>query len=94
MEEGRYKAPRDVATHAILKEVAAGRGSPSGGAYQPYPGQSGAGPGGRRLSPLAWLIPLVVLILAGAGLGAYFGLRGDDGKTVVSTNGGSSSPCF
>jgi succinate dehydrogenase/fumarate reductase flavoprotein subunit len=33
VEEGRYKAPRDVATHAILKEVAAGRGSPSGGAY-------------------------------------------------------------
>jgi succinate dehydrogenase flavoprotein subunit len=32
-EEGRYRAPRDVATFAILKEVAAGRGSPSGGVY-------------------------------------------------------------
>jgi succinate dehydrogenase / fumarate reductase, flavoprotein subunit len=32
-EEGRYRAPRDTATAAILKEVAAGRGSPSGGVY-------------------------------------------------------------
>jgi succinate dehydrogenase/fumarate reductase flavoprotein subunit len=32
-EEGRYRAPRDVATYAILKEVEAGRGSPSGGVY-------------------------------------------------------------
>jgi succinate dehydrogenase/fumarate reductase flavoprotein subunit len=30
-EEGRYRAPRDVATYAILKEVEAGRGSPHGG---------------------------------------------------------------
>ena len=32
-EQGRYRVPRDVATYAILKEVAAGRGSPSGGVY-------------------------------------------------------------
>jgi succinate dehydrogenase/fumarate reductase flavoprotein subunit len=32
-EDGRYRAPRDVATHAILKEVEAGRGSPAGGVY-------------------------------------------------------------
>ncbi len=32
-EEGRYRAPRDIATYSILKEVAAGRGSPSGGVY-------------------------------------------------------------
>ncbi|MDE2475344.1 MAG: FAD-binding protein, partial [Alphaproteobacteria bacterium] len=32
-EIGRYRVPRDVATYAILKEVAAGRGSPSGGVF-------------------------------------------------------------
>jgi len=32
-EDGSYKAPRDIATYAILKEVAAGRGSPAGGVY-------------------------------------------------------------
>jgi succinate dehydrogenase/fumarate reductase flavoprotein subunit len=32
-EEGRYTAARDVATYGILKEVAAGRGSPHGGAW-------------------------------------------------------------
>jgi len=29
----KYTAPRDVASHAILQEVAAGRGSPAGGAF-------------------------------------------------------------
>ena len=33
VEDGRYRAPRDVATYAILKEVEAGRGSPHGGVY-------------------------------------------------------------
>jgi succinate dehydrogenase / fumarate reductase, flavoprotein subunit len=32
-EEGRYVSARDVATAGILKEVAAGRGSPHGGAW-------------------------------------------------------------
>jgi succinate dehydrogenase/fumarate reductase flavoprotein subunit len=32
-EDGHYKATRDLATYAIVKEVAAGRGSPSGGVY-------------------------------------------------------------
>jgi succinate dehydrogenase/fumarate reductase flavoprotein subunit len=32
-EDGKYVATRDVATYAILKEVAAGRGSPHGGAW-------------------------------------------------------------
>jgi succinate dehydrogenase / fumarate reductase, flavoprotein subunit len=32
-EEGRYRAPRDVATYAILNEVKSGHGSPSGGVY-------------------------------------------------------------
>jgi succinate dehydrogenase/fumarate reductase flavoprotein subunit len=32
-EEGRYLAARDLATYAILQEVAAGRGSPHGGAW-------------------------------------------------------------
>src|SRR6185295_4015943 len=32
-EQGKYTAARDVATYAILKEVAAGRGSPHGGAW-------------------------------------------------------------
>jgi succinate dehydrogenase / fumarate reductase flavoprotein subunit len=32
-EDGKYRAPRDIATHAILNEVRSGRGSPMGGAY-------------------------------------------------------------
>lgn len=32
-DAGRYSAPRDVLTLAILKEVAAGRGTPNGGAW-------------------------------------------------------------
>jgi len=32
-EDGRYVSARDVATYGILKEVAAGRGSPHGGAW-------------------------------------------------------------
>jgi succinate dehydrogenase/fumarate reductase flavoprotein subunit len=32
-EDGRYIVTRDVGTHAILKEVEAGRGSPHGGVY-------------------------------------------------------------
>ncbi len=32
-EDGRYIAARDLATYAILQEVAAGRGSPHGGAW-------------------------------------------------------------
>ena len=32
-EQGHYRATRDVATYAILKEIEAGRGSPSGGVY-------------------------------------------------------------
>jgi succinate dehydrogenase / fumarate reductase flavoprotein subunit/fumarate reductase (CoM/CoB) subunit A len=33
IEQGRYRATRDVATYAIFKEVEAGRGSPAGGVY-------------------------------------------------------------
>ena len=32
-DDGRYTAPRDLASYAILKEVEAGRGSPHGGVY-------------------------------------------------------------
>jgi succinate dehydrogenase/fumarate reductase flavoprotein subunit len=32
-DEGRYTAPRDLASYAIVKEVEAGRGSPHGGVY-------------------------------------------------------------
>jgi succinate dehydrogenase/fumarate reductase flavoprotein subunit len=32
-DSGTYTAPRDVTSYAIVKEVAAGRGSPAGGAY-------------------------------------------------------------
>ena len=32
-DDGRYTATRDLATHAICREVEAGRGSPSGGAW-------------------------------------------------------------
>jgi succinate dehydrogenase / fumarate reductase, flavoprotein subunit len=32
-EDGRYVTPRDMLTHAIFKEVEAGRGSPAGGVF-------------------------------------------------------------
>ena len=32
-DDGKYTAPRDLATYAICREVEAGRGSPSGGAW-------------------------------------------------------------
>ena len=32
-DQGRYTAPRDLASYAIVKEVEAGRGSPHGGVY-------------------------------------------------------------
>ncbi|MEE8350459.1 MAG: FAD-binding protein, partial [Acidobacteriota bacterium] len=32
-DRGKYRAPRDLASFAILKEVEAGKGSPHGGAY-------------------------------------------------------------
>src|SRR6266404_5897224 len=32
-EDGHYKATRDVATHAIVKEIEQGRGTPAGGVY-------------------------------------------------------------
>jgi succinate dehydrogenase / fumarate reductase, flavoprotein subunit len=41
-EDGRYVAVRDQATYAILKEVAAGRGSPHGGAWLSFTHCSGA----------------------------------------------------
>ncbi|MHB2023483.1 MAG: FAD-binding protein [Mycobacteriales bacterium] len=39
-EGGRYTTTRDVLSYAILKEVEAGRGSPSGGAYLDFQGCS------------------------------------------------------
>jgi N-acetylneuraminic acid mutarotase len=56
-----------------------------GAAYQPYPGQPAAYPTGRSRSWLAWVIPLVAVVLVGAALGLYFGLRGDgDGDNGVA----------
>ncbi len=51
------------------------------------PHVTGVPSGGHRRSWLYWAVPLVVLILAGAGLGAYFGfLRGEgDGGPAGST---------
>jgi hypothetical protein len=58
--------------------------APPAAYYPPYQGQYGA-PKKGGVSRLAWVIPLVVLVLAAAGLGLYFGLRGDDGDTGGST---------
>jgi N-acetylneuraminic acid mutarotase len=56
--------------------------------YQPYLGQPGAYQGGKGRSWLAWVIPLAVVVLVGAGLGIYFGAfhgkDDDSGKTTVS----------
>jgi hypothetical protein len=45
---------------------------------------------GRRRSWLFWAVPLIVLIVVGASLGAYFGLRG--GGDASSTAGGDTAP--
>ena len=42
-DEGRYTATRDLATYAICREVVAGRGSPSGGAWLSFTHVSEAG---------------------------------------------------
>ena len=49
----------------------------AGAVYQGRATQTAAPPStARRRSSLYWVVPLVVLILVGAALGAYFGLRG------------------
>ncbi len=58
--------------------------APPAAYYQPYPGQYGPPKKGAS-SLLAWLIPLIVLVLAGTALGLFFGLRGDDGDTGGTT---------
>jgi len=45
----------------------------------------------RRISPLAWAIPLAVVVLAGIFLGLYFGLWRDGDETTVSTEAAVSS---
>jgi N-acetylneuraminic acid mutarotase len=51
-----------------------------GGAYPVYPGGPGGHPSRKSRSWLAWVIPVAVLVLAGAGLGIYFGaFHGKDG---------------
>jgi hypothetical protein len=49
------------------------------------------GPGGRRRSPLPWLIPLVALVLVGAAIGLFFGLRGGDDDRGLNVSGTTES---
>jgi N-acetylneuraminic acid mutarotase len=58
--------------------------APPAAYYPPYQGQYSVPKKGAS-SWLVWVIPLIVLVLAGTGLGLYFGLRGDDGGTGGTT---------
>ncbi len=61
--------------------------APPAAYYPPYQGQYGV-QNKSGTSMWVWLIPLIALVLAAAGLGLYFGLRGHDGDaggTTVTT---------
>ena len=66
--------------------------------YQPYPGQAPADSGRKSRSWLAWVIPLVAVLVVGVGLGLIVLLaRGDDdngstaGKTTLTTESGGAT---
>ena len=60
----------------------------AGAAYGPTAEPTAARSSGRRHSWLYWVVPLVVLVLAGAGLGVYFGfLRGGDDTSPTASGG-------
>ena len=62
----------------------------AGAVYRQTAPPTAANSSGRRRSWLYWTVPLVVLVLASAGLGVYFGfLRGSDdtGRTAYSGTG-------
>ena len=46
---------------------------------------------GRRSNLLAWLIPLIAVIIVGAGLGSYFGFFYHHGSVVAENSGGTST---
>jgi hypothetical protein len=57
-----------------------------------YPSGPGYASPARSRSPvLYWLIPLIVVLAAGAGLGAYFGTRGHHTEGTALVTGASSS---
>lgn len=53
--------------------------------YTAAQGYGAPAPAKRRVSPLAWAIPLAVVVLAGIFLGLYFGIWRDGDKTTAST---------
>ena len=66
-------------------------GSPPAAA--PYGAQAQFGAGPRRVGLLTWLIPLIAIIIVGAGLGSYFGFfyhHDRDNETAVSTTATST----
>ena len=86
--------PADLVWHPSLPQwVPAGQ---VGGLFAPLPGpvaqslrHSRPDASGRRSRRLLWLVgPLVALVLVGAGLGIFFGLRGGGED---ATGGGSES---
>lgn len=55
-----------------------------------WPGEAQPVPRGG-IPLLAWLIPLITLVLVGAGIGTYFGLTRGDGRDAAITPGGGST---
>ncbi|MBN1321109.1 MAG: DUF4339 domain-containing protein [Thermoleophilia bacterium] len=53
--------------------------------YAAPQGYGAPAPAKRRVSPLAWAIPLAAVVLAGIFLGLYFGVWRDGDKTTTST---------
>jgi N-acetylneuraminic acid mutarotase len=71
----------------LIQTAAQWHAPPAAAAQQPRPGHPSAAGGGQRGSWLKWALPLTVLLLAGAAVGLYFGLRGDGDGAAVTADG-------
>jgi hypothetical protein len=71
----------------LIQTAAQWQAPPAAAAQQPRPGHPSAAGGGQRGSWLKWALPLTVLLLAGAAVGLYFGLRGDGDGAAVTADG-------
>ncbi len=77
--------PMPAAPVATPGAAAAAPGHAAAPGYAATQGYGATAPAKRRVSPIAWAIPLAVVVLAGVFLGLYFGVWRDGDKTTAST---------